>query len=559
MTRFAVFAAAMLAAAQAAAQQPIVPPSADPGALQQRQIDEDRRRQEDERERRRPSTEPLIRQEGPAPRAPGAGADTLRFLVREIRFTPSELLKAEELEAIAKEFRGRELTLSELQGITGRVNALYKSKGIVTAQAVIPPQDVSEGVVQVRLIEGRVGKLNVEGNATTREGYVTSRLRLKPTELIDLNRLEQAIVRYNRTNDTQMRAELKPGAEVGTTDVQVTLTEPARHDLRLSLDNSGSPSTGRWRESLNYANRSLLGYRDELTVSTSVSDGHHGASLGYSVPFNTWGGRISYAFYDDATRIKNGPLQTLNITGESTANVFTVRQPLVAEEKVQFDLLGGAKKRVSSNYVDTVFLQRTETNDRNLGGELQLTDGPSYWLGNFTRAWGYADVLNVSRNQYRIDRANLRYARDLPGGLSFHTNLSLQSSPQQQLPSSEQLFIGGEGSVRGYDVGAFSGDHGYTVNVELHHPLVAAKADGDGLQGVQATGFFFIDYGVTFPFRPPNTALRPYERLSSVGWGVNASLGRHWYGRVTFAYGLVDLPLMARNYTLLFQAVASAF
>jgi hemolysin activation/secretion protein len=559
MMRCAVFAAAMLAAAQAAAQAPIVPPSADPGALQQRQIDEERRRQDAERERRRPSTEPVIRQDAPAPRAPGSGADTLRFLVREIRFTPSELLKAEELEAIAREFRGRELTLSELQGITGRVNDLYKSKGIVTAQAAIPPQDVSEGIVQVRLIEGRVGKLNVDGNATTREGYVTSRLSLKPTELIDLQRLEQAIVRYNRTNDTQMRAELKPGAEFGTTDVYVTLAEPARHDLRLSLDNSGSPTTGRWRESLNYANRSLLGYRDELTVSTSVSDGHHGASLGYSVPFNTWGGRISYAFYDDATRIKNGPLQTLNITGESTANIFTVRQPVVVEEKVQFDLLGGAKKRVSSNYVDTTFLQRTETVDRNLGGELQLTDGPSYWLANFTRAWGYADVLNVSRTEYRIDRANLRHTRELPGGLSLHANLSLQSSPQQSLPSSEQLFIGGEGSVRGYDVGAFSGNHGYTLNLELHHPLMAAKAGEDVSQGVQATGFFFVDYGVTFPFRPPNTGLRPYERLSSVGWGVNASLGRHWYGRATFAYGLVDLPLMARNYTLLFQAVASAF
>jgi hemolysin activation/secretion protein len=556
MTRFAVFAAAMLAVARAVAQQPIVPPSADPGALQQRQIDEERRHQESERERRKQSTEPLIRQEAPAP-ARRAGADTLRFLVREIRFTPSELLKPEELDAIARDFRGRELTLTELQGLADRVNALYKSKGIVTAQAVIPPQDVSEGVVLVRLVEGRVGKLKVEGNASTREGYVTSRLGLKPAELIDLKRLEAAIIRYNRTNDTQMRAELKPGAEFGTTDVYATLSEPARHDLRLSVDNSGSPSTGRWREGLSYTNRSLLGYRDELSVSSSVSDGHHGASFGYSVPFNTWGGRLSYAFYDDATRIKNGPLQTLNITGESTANVFSLRQPLVAEEKVEFDLLGGAKRRVSTNFVDTVFLQRTETADRNLGGELQLTQGANYWLANFTRAWGHADVL--TRTEYRIDRGNLRYARDLPAGLSFRSSLNWQSSPQQQLASSEEFFIGGEGSVRGYDVGAFSGDRGYTLNLELHHPLLAPKAGENGSSGALLTGFFFADYGITYPFRPPNTGLRPYERLSSVGWGVDASFGRHWYGRVTLAYGLTDVPLMARNYTLLFQAVASAF
>ena len=557
MMRLAVFAATLLAAAQAAAQQPIVPPSADPGAIQQRQIEEDRRRQDAERERRKPSSEPLIRQEGPAPQAPRSGADTLRFLVREIRFTPSALLKPEELEAIARDFRGRQLTLTELQGVAERINALYKSKGIVTAQAVIPPQDVSDGIVQVRLVEGRVGKLNVEGNASTREGYVTSRLGLKPAELIDLQRLEQAIVRYNRTNDTQMHAELKPGAEFGTTDIYATLSEPALQDLRLSLDNSGSPSTGRWREGLSYTNRSLAGYRDELNVGTSVSDGHHGASLSYSVPFNIWGGRIGYAFYDDGTRIKNGPLQSLNITGESTANVFTVRQPLLVEEKVQFDLLGGAKRRISTNFVDTVFLQRTLTADQNLGGEFQYTSGGSYWLANFTRAWGHADT--VVRSEYRIDRGNLRYTQDLSRGLSFHANYTWQASPQQQLASSEQFFIGGEGSVRGYDIGAFSGDRGHALNLELHHPLLATKASEDGSPGAQVTGFFFLDYGVTYPFRPPNTDLRPYERLASAGWGVNASLGRHWYGRVTLAYGLTDQPLMPRNYSILFQAYANAF
>ncbi len=558
MMRFAVFAAALLAAAQAAAQQPIVPPaSADPGAIQQRQIEEDRRRQDAERERRKPDTEPLIRQELPAPQAPRSGADTLRFLVREIRFTPSALLKPEELEAIARDFRDRQLTLTELRGLAERVNALYKSKGIVTAQAVIPPQDVSDGIVQVRLVEGRVGKLNVEGNASTREGYVTSRLGLKPAELIDLQRLEAAIVRYNRTNDTQMRAELKPGAEFGTTDVYATLTEPARQELRLSLDNSGSPSTGRWREGLSYTNRSLIGYRDELTASASASDGHHGKSLGYSVPFNTWGGRLSYAYYDDSTSIRHGPLQSLNITGESTANVLSARQPLVVEEKVQFDLLAGAKRRISSNFVDTVFLQRTVTADQNLGGEFQYTSGGSYWLGNFTRAWGHAETI-VS-NEYRIDRGNLRYTQELPRGLSFRGSLNWQSSPQQQLASSEEFFIGGEGSVRGYDVGAFSGDHGYTLNMELHHPLLAAKAGENGLSGTQLTGFFFADYGITYPFRPPNTGLRPYERLSSVGWGVNAALGQHWSGRVTLAYGLTDQPLMPRNYSILFQAYATAF
>ena len=558
MKRFAVFASAVLAAAQAAAQQPIVRPFADPGAIQQREIDDARRRQETERQNRNPVTNPLKVDEGVVPQAPTPAPDALRVLVREIRFTPSELLTPGELEAIAKEYRGRQLTFADLQGLAAKVNALYKSKGIVTAQAVIPPQDVSNGIVQVRLVEGKVGKVNVEGNATTRESYVTSRLGLQPAELIDLDRLERAIVRYNRTNDTQMRAELKPGAQFGTTDVNVTLSEPERNDLRLTLDNSGSPATGQNRLGLIYTNRSVMGFRDEFTASTSQSDGHNGYSAGYTVPFNIWGGRIGYGYYDDSTQIKHGPLKTLNITGDSTANILTLRQPLWVEERIEFDLLGGAKRRVTTNFIDTVFLQSTKTTDRSAGGELQFRTPESYWLASFTRAWGHADVLDVTAD-YRIDRSSLRYSRDLPKGFSLHANYSAQASPQNLLPSSEEFFIGGDGSVRGYDIGTFSGDHGYTMNVELHHPLLAASAGEGWFQALQATGFFFADYGKTYPFRPPNTALRPYEQLSSVGWGVNFAVGSHWYGRITLAYGLTDLQQMPRPYSILFQAVASAF
>ena len=165
MMRRMLFAAVALAAAQAMAQQPIVPPAADPGAIQQRQIEEQRRRREEERERFKPS-EPIKRDRIELPAAEPA-PDAVRFLVREIEFTPSEILSAAELEAIAAEFRGRQLTLADLRQLAERVNALYQAKGIVTARAVIPPQDVSNGVVRVQLVEGRVGRVNIEGNAST--------------------------------------------------------------------------------------------------------------------------------------------------------------------------------------------------------------------------------------------------------------------------------------------------------------------------------------------------------------------------------------------------------
>lgn len=551
MIRRILFVAALLAAAQTMAQ-PVVPPSADPGTIQQRQIDEERRRREVERERYKPS-EPIKRDALERPAAQPM-PDTVRFLVREIQFTPSEILSAAEIEAIAAEFRGRELTLADLRQLTERINALYKVKGVVTAVAVIPPQDVSEGIVRVQLIEGRVGRVNIEGNATTRTDYISDRLRLEPSDLVDLGRLEKGLRRFNRTNDVQLRAELKPGQAFGTTDLEIAVTEPPRHDLRLTLDNSGSPATGEWRKGISYLNRSVLGFRDDLSLSLTRADGQDSRAISYGFPVNTWGGRLNLAHYRDRTAIKHGPLESLNITGASRAGVLSLRQPVFVEEQFQMDVLAGGKKRSSSNWIDGVFLQRTDTRDLNLGAEVQVSDRQSLGVASYTRYAGKADV--VGSRSFGIDRGTLRYNRELGGGLSFRGNLAWQATRDQNLPSSEQFTIGGEGSVRGYSPGTFAGDRGYALNLELHHPLLKPASESGGFS---ATGFFFADRGSVTPFRPPASTLPTHERLTGAGWGIHATVDKHVYARITLAYGSRDVQTSPHHRQLHFMLVASLF
>ncbi|MCA1971678.1 MAG: BamA/TamA family outer membrane protein [Caenispirillum sp.] len=544
--------AALLAAARAMAQ-PVLPPSADPGAIQQRQIEEERRRREAERERYKPS-EPIRRDALERPAVEPA-PDAVRFLVREIRFTPSEILTPAELDAIAAEFRGKELTLADLRRLTERINALYKAKGVVTATAVIPPQDVSAGIVHIRLIEGRVGRVNIEGNATTRTVYIADRLRLEPNDLVDLGRLEKNLRRFNRTNDVQLRAGLKPGEAFGTTDIEITASEPPRHELRLTLDNAGNPSTGEWRKGVSYLNRSVLGYRDDFSLSLTRADGQDSRAIAYGFPINTWGGRLNLAYYQDKIAIKHGALESLNITGASRASVLSLRQPVWVEEHYQLDVLGGGKKRRSTNWIDGVFLQRTDTDDLNLGVEMQVFDAKSLGSASFTRHAGKAAIAD-DRRDHVIDRGVLRYNRELGNGLSFRGNLAWQATREKNLPSSELFSIGGEGSVRAYSPGTFAGDRGYAVNLELHHPLLKTAWDS---REFAATGFFFADRGIVKPFRPPNSTLPSSERLNSAGWGIHASLGRHVYSRITFAWGSREVPQSPRHRGVHFLLVASLF
>ena len=109
--------------------QVVVPPSADPGALQQRRIEEDQRRLEQERLERAPAVAPVIE----APKAPATApvASQVRFKVNAVKFAPaSEVLSAEELQALADAFVGKEVSFADLQRLAEQVNAAYRERAL---------------------------------------------------------------------------------------------------------------------------------------------------------------------------------------------------------------------------------------------------------------------------------------------------------------------------------------------------------------------------------------------------------------------------------------------
>ena len=546
----------LLSVAQVYAQQRPSARASDPGVVQQRQIEEDRRRREELREQQPSVTDPLHYEPLPVQAPAPAGQDAVRFLVKEIKFTPSEILSAEELAALASAYQGKEITLSDLKRLTAEINQLYQRKGVVTAQAILPPQDITSGTVQIRLVEGRLGSMNIRGNDSTRPSYIEYFLGVEPGSVMDVGSLEKSLIRFNRTNDIQLQADLKAGTQFGTTDLELQVNEPERHVLRLTADNLGSVGTGVNRGGVSYFNRSLLGFRDDLALSYTGANGQESQAYSYGVPITPWGGRLTAGYYRDHTWVKNGSLNSLNLSGISTARTLTLRQPTYVDSNKQLDLVLGGKKRSTTNWIETVQLQTTETRDASIGLEASWFDQKNDWFVSYIRAFGslQGDTRNDFSHNYVIDRGALRYSHYFGSGYALRTSLSWQSSNTPKLPSSEQFFIGGDGSVRGYPVGVFAGDTGQFVSAEMHHPMFEA---GSNSAGVAASGFFFIDYGRVKPFRPPNTLYREHDTLTGAGWGLLANMGKRAYGRLTFGYGLEKVPNqpIPRPYEINFQVV----
>ena len=547
--KFTCIAAAALLASTAHAQV-VIPPAADPGALQQRRLDEDQRRLDQERLERKPVTDAVV--ETPKANEAKPVASTVRFLVRSVAFAPaSEVFSADELKSLSKAYEGKEAVFADLQRLAEEVNAAYRTRGVVTARAIIPPQDVSSGAITIQLVEGKLGEVKVSGNESTRASYVLSRVDAEPQKLVNLPALEASLLRFNRTNSAQLRAELKPGQAFGQTDLIIGVVEPKQHSFRLGVDNFGSEVTGKTRVGLSYTNQSLLGWRDVLGLTAMSASGLKSFSFDYGVPISRSGGRLNLTHNQDDTKLKFGPFAPLGITGQSKSTALALRQPVHFGEQSQTDVLLTVRKRDVENKLSGIFLSSTATQDVQLGLEHQAADASGQWLASYAVNSGNAKSLGVSRH-YVVGRAAVRRTQYLSAGWALRGSLSLQHTSSEALPSSEQYFLGGEGNVRGYPVGSYSGDQGRLLSLELHHPITAPATEGSPQWG-SATGFFFVDAGQVNQILPPDSTQAKSKTLTSLGWGVNMQLGARTSANVTLAYGLSKLPDASRRYTVAFQ------
>lgn len=542
----------MLAGAVQAQGTPQLPSSADPGVIQERSRDVERRLLEERQ--RRPEGAPAVDSDAltPAPVAPAAAGAS--FLLKRIDFTKSELLPVDMLRAMAAPLEGREVTLGEVQALVDRINAVYRERGVPTAQAVLPAQEVAGGVLRIKLVEGRIGQIAIDGNASTREDFILARLGQKPGELADVDALERSMMRFNRSQDVQLRAELKPGAKFAETDIALTVTEPPRHELRLFADTSGSPSTGVYRAGAFYQNRSLFGFRDALGVTLVGAEGHKGRALSYSVPLGLYGTRLTLSWFNDETHIVRGSFAPLDIRGESTAWTALLRHPLLIGRQYQLDVLAGAKTRKTESWIESRLFQSTDIDDVSIGLDAQWWEKDRIWTGTITYADGKARPLDdIVATSFRVWRGNVRRVQDFAEGWSVHNAFSFQYSPDENLTSSEQFLIGGDGSVRGYQTGLFSGDKGFTASVELHHPLPRAP-----VAPIRTSGFLFLDYGATQPFRPIGSS-RGTDTLAGYGWGLNANINDSVSARITFGLPIRSRVQEPRSYYVNVQIVAQVF
>lgn len=468
----------------------------------------------------------------PAPLPPPAARDAFTFELRGVVFKGNTVFGADELSAYATDFIGKRVGFADLEAITRRITEHYRRAGYALAQALLPAQNIKDGVVEISILEGRLGKvrLNRAPETPVSESFIVGILSGMPAgQPITQRDLERTLLLLSDVPGMRIESALEPGDEPGSTDLVVDVYPGPRLLLSVDADNHGSHFTGEYRGGLFARVNSPLGLGDnlDLRLFTSSGAGQLYGRAGYELPVNRHGTRFGVGIGQVAYELGKD-FQALDAHG--TAQVFdaSMTHPFIrARARNLFGRLGFENKRLEDN-IDVVSSTTVKT-VRNLSAGLAYEGRDALFGGGYTSGSGsvyFGDLDIKSPDALAADQSAVgrhtngsftRFAyqvsrlQSVAGPLSAYVGVTGQLA-SKNLDSAEQISIGGPRAVRAYSTSELLADIGAVMNAELRYSVAP---------NVTLSGFYDLGWGRVSKNPPPGAG--DNERTLR-GFGV----GMYW-------------------------------
>ena len=460
-----------------------------------------------------------------APPPEGEGS-SLRFVLQGVTADPSAVLTDEDIRAAAEPYVGREISLDDLYALVADLNALYNGRGYLTCRAYLAPQTIRGGVVHISLVEGKTGTVSVEGNRSTRESYIRRRLSLEEGAVANLNAVNRDLLRFNATNDAQLRIVMRAGTEPGTTDYLIAAYEPQKELFGLFADNAGSRNSGLYRGGLFWQGRSLTGRRDSLMMTTVFSEGTKSFGAAYTTPISSTGAKLGLTYSANSVHIVDGPSSrwTCGATPPRTASPSRgpSSPPRPSSPRSASNTAGSTPGRTSwaSSGWTTPWTGSPSSSTRSTTALTSLFyQRHAYRFGDFDTL---AEDDSQSFGKYTL---NTLYQKAYGAGQMLTARVDGQLSSTSYLPSAEQFYIGGVYSVRGYTESLLSGESGVLGSVEYAVPVTPSK---------RTSVFVFLDGGTVW-----GDSAYGDRTLAGAGFGVKSNVTDHIYFNVSMGFPLI--------------------
>ena len=496
------------------------------------------------------------------------------FDMLEMQVDGNSVLDQNLVEKTLYPFLGNGKTVADVEKARETLEALYKDKGYPTVLVEIPEQDLVDGLVRLRVIEGTVDRLKVTGSRYFHLDKIRDKVpALAAGQVPYMPKVQTQVGELGKESaDRQITPIFRAGSTPGKTEVELRVKDqlPLHGSVEMNGRNSESTSRSRLIGSIRYDNLWQRFHSASLQyqVSPENDDEVDVWSGTYVLPTGWADTRLAlYGIGISSNTQLGASVGSLSVIGTGAIYGARLIKPLPGMEAFNHSLSVG---------VDYKSFNQGVTQQ----GQDQQTSPISYlpFLIGYDTTWRYPGVTTsfnsalhfslrgvgnddaefenrraTAKSSFAYVTSEFKHLRVLPWDMRLAARASGQIA-SMPLISNEQFAAGGPQSVRGYHQTQQLGDDGVNLSLELQSPQLK-RADWEFAQNFRLHAFF--DYAYLWI----NHALAPspdYYRLAGAGAGLRLQFFKHWLGEFDWAYplekqGTVDVGNQRVDFRLAYE------
>ena len=395
-----------------------------------------------------------------------------------------------ELEQNLVDFIGKPMRFEDLSKVTAVIEEMYEKGGFI-ARALIPPQDVTNGIVRINLVEGRIGDVTFDpsGSTSVKKKIILSLLRNGITEgqIYQARDFDRRLLIADDLPGVSLTGFLQSSKKPGHLDLVLKSSKEPSYIADLAADNANSRSLGSEKVSFSGILVSPFQFGETISLQTLKSEGSKYGRLSFGFPLGNRGWKMSLNGSRMNYSVIAPELKSMDISGKVNDAGVSLRYPIVRSREsnlysiINYDhrqylttvagipqkdyAIKNGKIEFSANLFDK-FLKGGANS-----GSFSFTHGK---VAGFGVDENYHTLLNYSltRQQSLSDKVSLFLSFQGQYGLDLPTSNAQQIagvSDQEFLDSAENFTLGGMSGVRAYPSGEASGPQGQKLAVELRY------------------------------------------------------------------------------------------
>lgn len=469
----------------------------------------------------------------PAKEPQQIGSNGAKTYVESFKAIGNTVVSHKTIDKLLEPFTKKELTIDEIKKAAFVVTQYYRDKKYFAAKAYIPKQNMQDGVLQMVILEGRYGEINVKNGSLVSDYHVAKTIdSLKKTHVVSSEQIERALLVLNDMHGLKVdSATIKEGSKNGESDFFITLKKTERIGGYAVYDNYGNDYVGKHRVGLELDVNSPGGDGDRLEIKGLVSSAAlvKNYSLGYKVPIGGDGAKFGCEISSVSYKL-SGEYSALDSVGESRGGGFWFSYPFVKRDGEELTAVVGAEQKAIKDEIKTLNQKVAKLahaayisssyqkvlNDLEFDAALKFTAGRLYFRDEDERERDKSGANTAGLyGKANLDaKIKLKTSQNSVAALGFRMQ---QAAFNKNLDGGEDFAISGAGAVRAFPNGEFSAENGYVATVSY-------EVRPNFLGFINGSAAVFVDRGRGY--MQNNTLYYHGRTLSDIGLSFSA-----------FAYG----------------------